>query len=335
MVVPYPMVLEAALLWSLGAVELRWESVAGCPDAVAIGRDLDALLGEGPRAPAVEVTGRLLADRDAYVLHLEVALRGQREARELRANDCVVLARAGVLVVGVTVDALSTVAVTEELGADVPARASAVAEPPVGARPGLVAERRRPAAGPPSPRETPATSAKTRPPQGLTLAASAGLSQGMTPGIAGGLEGQLGWRRGALRVLVGGFHWFSRSSELRPEIGIESALSGGSLRGCIAFERVRLEVPICAGVDLAAMHGGGVGAAVQRRDVRDWWVGVAAGAGLAFWPTRRFALQARAEGVIGARRPAMFLSIDGEAQEAFRMPPVGVRFFVGPIVRVW
>ena len=153
---------------------------------MAIGRELDALLGEDPRPAAIEVTGRLRADRgaDGYVLHLEVALAGQREARELRANDCTVLARAGVLVAAVTVDALA-------------------------------------------------------------------------------------------------------------------------------------------------------GSAVRRRAVADLWVGVAAGTGIAFWATRRFALQARVEGVLGARRPAMFLVIDGEPREAFRMLPVGARLLVGPLVRLW
>jgi len=328
------MILEAALLGSFGAVDLRWESAAGCPDATAVGRDLDTLLHEDARAPRAEVTGRVAAERGAYVLHLEVALAGRREARELRASDCAVLARAGVLVAAVTLDALATAAAVDALAVSAPERpvnlppTSTVPEPLPRARPGSVAE-------PPDSNAEVPESPTTRPPQSGTLAASAGLSQGMTPGLAGGIEGQLGWRRGALRLFVGGFHWFSRSTELEPEVGIEAALSGGSLRGCAAFERARLEVPVCAGIDLAAMHGGGSGRAVRPRPVIDLWVGVAAGAGLVYWATRRFALQARVEGVLGARRPAMYLVIDDEPHEAFRMPPVGLRLLAGPLVRLW
>jgi hypothetical protein len=146
---------------------------------------------------------------------------------------------------------------------------------------------------------------------------------------------ELGWRRGSLRLALAGFHWFSRSIDLQPQVGIEAALSGGSLRGCLAFERARLEVPLCAALDLAAMHGGGTGSAVRRRAATDLWVGVAMGTGLSFWVTRRLALQARLEGVLGARRAAMFLVEDGEPREVFRMPPVGVRLFAGPVVRLW
>lgn len=327
------MLLVAALVSILGAVELRWESAAGCPDAAVVGRDLDALLGERPREDAAEVTGRLEADQSAYVLRLEVARAGRREARELRANDCAVLTRAGVLVVAVTVDALAATAAVDAGAGAAPEDAAGRVPEPVVVAPG------------PPPRST--TVAEPRPSAAAfdlrprsrrgsaTLAASAGIAQGMTPGVAGGIAGQLGWRRGGVQLEAAAFHWFSRSTALRPAVGIESALSGASLRGCVAFERARLEVPLCTGIDLAAMHGGGVGAAVQRRDALDLWVGVAAGAGLAFWPIRRLALRAQAEGVLGARRPAMYLVIEGEPQEVFRMPPVGVRLVVGPMIRLW
>jgi hypothetical protein len=157
----------------------------------------------------------------------------------------------------------------------------------------------------------------------------------MTPGIAGGLEGELAWRLGPVRLAAAGFHWFPRSTELQPQAGIQAALSGGSLRGCLAFARTRLEVPLCAGLDLAAMHGGGIGSSVQPRPVSALWVGLAAGAGVTVWVVERFALQARAEGVLGVWRPAMFLEVDGEPREVFRMPPVGVRLLVGPLVRLW
>ena len=38
---------------------------------------------------------------------------------------------------------------------------------------------------------------------------------------------------------------------------------------------------------------------------------------------------------IAARRAAMFLVIDGEPHDVFRMAPVGVRLWIGPLVRLW
>lgn len=345
------MLLAAALLVGLGSaagrspgpVELRWETVAGCPDRAAIREVLDTMLIDDPSRVEAEVTGRLAMERGAYVLHLEVALAGQREVRELRANDCALLSRAGVLVVAVTLDALATVTAVDTRAVQASADDAGLVPPPVPAPPDERSTGEpRPSTRSRSTAASPVPASAPRPRQpspsragGATLAAGAGVSGGLTPAITGGLEGELGWRRGPLRLALAGFHWFSRSTALQPGVGIEAALSGGSLRGCAAFERGRLEVPLCAGLDLAAMHGGGSGSAVQRRDVLDLWVGVAAGAGIAFWPTRRLGLEARAEGVLGARRPAMFLVIDGQAREAFRMEPVAVRLLAGPIVRLW
>jgi hypothetical protein len=353
--------LAAALLWGLGPlatpsqVELRWESVAGCPDSAVIAEDLDTVLGAGARAHVAEVTGRLAGERGAYVLHLEVALAGHRERRELRANDCALLSRAGVLVVAVTIDALATSASVQAIRstppgdtAQLPAAAGRVPEPDprtpgshVAVEPRASA-RVRPRGEPPEPRAAPRASlAKPDEParsraRGGTLAAHAGVATGMTPGITGGLEVELAWRLGPVRLAAAGFHWFARATELQPGAGIQAALSGGSLRGCVVFTRARLEVPLCAGLDLAAMHGGGIGPSLTPpRDVSDLFVGVAAGAGLTVWVAKRFALQARAEGVLGARRPAMSLQIADEAREAFRIPPVSVRLVAGPLFRLW
>lgn len=346
------MMLDAALLLGLGGpiepapgepapVELRWQAVPGCPDRAAVEQALGALVRADSYAGGAQVSGRLEGELGSYALHLEIALASQREVRELRAHDCTLLARAGVLVAAVTLDALATVASVAAM-TERPAALDRALDVPLPPDPATAPERPRARPRPDVARLEPVTEARPGPtdartarPRSATLGASAGASVGMTPGLAGGLEAELAWRLGSVRLAVSGFHWFSRSTELRPEVGIEAALSGAALRACVVFGRTRLEAPMCFGPALAAMHGGGEGAAVQRRDAAALYVGLAAGAGLAVWVAPRFALQARVEGVLGLRRPAMALRLELEPREAFRMPPVGVQLWVGPLVRVW
>lgn len=341
--------LAAAILWGFGSlgeptrVDLRWETVPGCPDRTRVGEELSTLLGAGTQQDASEAVGRLTGDRGSYRLHLEVVVAGQREVRELRANDCTVLSRAGVLVVAVTLDALATARLVDSASEPIEAaelQVSLVPEPV--AAPATGAEPRTPAA--PVREESPVDVTASGPgsgpgprawARGATLGVGGGVSGGLTPGLAGGLEGELGWRLGPARITAAGFHWFSRSIELQPGVGIEAALSGGSIRGCLAFERARVEVPMCMGLDLAAMHGGGIGSAVRRRDVLDLWVGASAGTGVVAWVSARIALWARADAVLSLRRTAMDLQIEGASREVFRMAPVATRLLIGPMVRLW
>ncbi len=350
------------LLWGMGPVakpvelELRWATAPGCPHATVLRDQLDDLLAvSAPGRSSASASGRLEAEGDGYVLHLEVSASGGHEDRRLRAKDCSVLTTAGALVIAVTVDALATETAVEQ-------QRRSLAEPAVPDGPVVPAEPAAPAgdtrlipgAGVPpapiparaEPVEPSSSTESLEPPRrtsprtprwkrGGTLGASGAVAMGLTPGITGGFEVGIGWRIGPVRWVAAGYHWLSRSTELRSEVGVRSALSGASIRSCLAFERARLEVPLCLGLDLAAMHGAGDGTSVRAQPVRDLWVGSSAGSGLVGWLTDRFALQARVDLVLGLRRPAMFLNIGGTPTEAFRMSPVAARLLVGPVVRLW
>ncbi|MCX4243544.1 hypothetical protein [Paraliomyxa miuraensis] len=341
--------LAAAILWGLGSpgeppgVELQWETVPGCPEQVVVEQELLELLDASPSRDVVQVRGRLTGERGAHRLRLEVVVADRREARTLVAGDCMALSRAGVLVVAVTVDALTTAWRVEN--AAEPREAQPVVPPPsvpdleprpppertaLEPRPTVATEGAEPSAA-----DRVEGSTLPRWPRGGTLSAGGGASIGLTPGLAGGLEGALTWRIGAARLSAAGFHWFSRTTELQPEAGVEAALFGGSLRGCLAFERARWEAPLCTSVELAAMHGGGTGTAVRRREVLALWVGGSVGLGLDLALSARFGLWARVDAVLSMRRPAMFLVVEGQPREAFRISPVGARLFIGPCVRLW
>ena len=324
-------------------VDLHWEAPESCPSAQRVNEELDALLGTNAAARA-RATGSVRGREGAYALQLEIEVADQREHRQLEAADCVLLSRAGVLVIAVTVDALAVRATLEPPPLQAPE--GLVSSPP--ARGDAPRQRSEPTTieappnDPPSARQ-PATSASTpvlstneeRPPTHGTLGASAGVAWGLNPAVAAGVGGEFGFERGPLQLVAAGYHWFSRSTPLQAETGVEAELSGGLLRACLAWSRARFRFPLCAGVDLAAMHGGGIGTAVRRRDVVDLWVAVSAGTGLRVTLTPRFALMARVETSFALRRPAMALIEAGTASTAFRMPSVGVRLTTGPIFRIW
>ncbi|MEM7155983.1 MAG: hypothetical protein AAF799_24235 [Myxococcota bacterium] len=326
------------------SVELRWETVPSCPSRQRVREELGALLG--PAAPAeARAHGTLRGREGAYALQLEIEVGERREQRQLEAADCTLLTRAGVLVIAVTVDALAVRATLEPP----PVQAPKGLVRPTPTEPTTTDQAEVPAAfaappaedSAPEPRSAaaaplgPAPTNDAKPPTHGTLGASAGLAWGLNPALAAGVSGEFGLERGPLQLLVAGYHWFSRSTPQSAQTGVEAALSGGLLRGCFVWSRARFRFPLCGGIDLAAMHGGGVGTAVRRLDVVDLWAAVSAGAGLRVSVSPRFALMARVETSFALRRPAMALLDAETSTTTFRMPEVGVRLTTGPIFRLW
>ncbi len=326
--------------WGLGvlaspAVQWRWEPAAQCPDPATVEALGDALLGASPthtaREPArasLRVEGR----PGDYTLALEVQVAGHHERRRLRAGDCELLARAGVMVVAITVDALAT---AEALPSTPPTDESLppTAAPPPDATissPPAAMTRDRPNAEP-----LPLSSSSPQPPPSprrstaVHLGASTGLGFGLTASGTTGFEAIVGGQLGALRIEAAGYHWLTRPTTLSADTGTESALSGGWIHGCYAWSWTSVDLPLCFGADLAAMHGRGIGSRVSAQSVLDLWIALSAGPGLWFRPTPRLAVFARAEPLLAVRRPAMFLLVDGQPQETFRMPAAGFRVLVG------
>lgn len=348
------MVLGTTLLSSLvGAASpspgsLDWSTAAGCPETAVLEARLDALTPEGPIPERWSARGRIDASHDGYQLRLEVTVEGRVEQRQLRARDCAVLTEAAALMIAVTVDALAATTAVD--------RGSDPAAPPPLTRPAMPPSSFIPEPPSPSiPAPEPASAEPSRPSQTparddevvrsrerprtrggtIGIGIGGGVAVGSTPEVTGGVEGHVGWRLGPVRLIAAGYHWASTSTTLQPGVGVESALTGGLVRGCLALVRARVEVPVCVALDLGAMHGGGVGDQVRARPVRALWVGVSAGSGVTIWISQRFAFHAQGDLVLGARRPAMSLELGGERREVFRMPQVGARLLVGPLVRIW
>jgi len=316
-------------------VRWRWDPAPGCPDVASVVEQSEALLDpREPREP-VEASGQITGRPGAYALQLQIAVGARVERRQLEASDCELLTHAGVLVVAITIDALATAAarpVERAPGPELPAveLPPAPVEPPP-SRPSVAPAATRPDVPAPAPSRA-SIRASTRA-STLYLGLGAGLGWGLSASGTAGFEGIVGGQRGAWRLELAGYHWLSQPASLTADAGTESALSGAWIHACRVWSWRAVDLPLCAGVDLAAVHGRGVGARVEPQEVRDLWIALSAGPGLEFRPIPAFALRARIEPLVALRRPAMFLLVDGRLEQTFRMPNVGLRMVLSNFLR--
>ncbi|MCA9706129.1 MAG: hypothetical protein KDK70_09800, partial [Myxococcales bacterium] len=144
-------------------------------------------------------------------------------------------------------------------------------------------------------------------PHCVALGAGPALQWGPLPRVGVGVSGEVSLLWPRVRLSAGGAFFFARPARVDAAgtLGGDVRLGLGHLRGCGRLGRGSLEVPLCAGLELGALRGQGVGIDVPRED-RLPWVAVGADAGLAWSPVRRFALLAR----VGAAVPLLRQSFE-------------------------
>lgn len=310
---------------------LRWFAPTECPEGAEVWGTAGRLLGEARGAlQRVEFVGAITSIHDGYVLDVTIVIEDRIESRHVPSNDCALLGHVAALLIAIAADAVATARsvpmVTESAN---PSR-GLPGIPTVG-----------PSANPrPTQLDPPATTSgsagdpieRAQRRHSVEGGVDGGLGVGLTPGIGGGVEGYIGWRFGPWRVQALGFHWFEQPQRYDDDAGIVAALSGGGIRFCFALERRWLEVPLCIGLDLAALHGTGFGTAVDAVSYADLWVGLPIGVGFRARLARSFTLGARLELVPILRQPALHLVDEGVPVEVFRAPVAGLRLVLGPSV---
>src|SRR5699024_1986952 len=123
-----------------------------------------------------------------------------------------------------------------------------------------------------------------------TLAASATLDTGALPRPAGGLQLRAGLLTRRLRVELGAIHWLTQRVEISgTTASADLRLTAAQLQACPRLTHKRLEIPLCAGLELGAMHGAGHGLALTSTDRRPWLAALA-DARLLWAPRPRLAL---------------------------------------------
>ncbi|MCB9751927.1 MAG: hypothetical protein H6713_18285 [Myxococcales bacterium] len=336
------LLVAAPLLFATGdapASALEWRAPAPCPTQVELDarvRQLTAV--ERASAAPVHARARVVVTDGVYSVVLELRSPTGASRRELHSASCELLAQASALLYAIAVDPL---AVAESL----PAAASDVPAEPV-------ADPVAPAATMVEP-VTPETSTSVTSPISRAASASAtdrrersrlGLRGGLRPAVSLGyglvpapdvsfaLHASLQGAR--WRVELGGAHTLSRPARLDgfPEVGADVYAWTGSARGCWQpLTRARVELPLCAQLELGAVTASGVGVE-QTRTESTLVLGVGAALALAVPLTPWLAVWLELQGY-GAPRRASF-SIAGSDALVFETASLGVRAAVGLELRL-
>jgi hypothetical protein len=349
----------AAWLWALSVlhtapasaapvdVALAWSAPARCPTARAVQQRLARALADSAADPRGLRARATVTDGEHGVLTLVLELDrddGPVGRRTMQASDCDELATAAVLIVALAVDPNATV---EEPPAEPGPAAPPVPGPPPDDGPPAPPEPAPPPAEPtPVPAATPVpvvrepdATARDRPAPPPTVHAGLRVGAGVSwsvltlasPVITAAATT---WGR-AFRVELGASYWTP------VEVRAADGPAGGRLqqwtvdmRGCGLLRPGPLELPLCGGLDVGAVHGKGVGVTDPRR-VASLRLAFTAGAALVWRPVRwneRVGPFLGAELAVGLVR-ARFRATPAAPGLVYHTPPVGGRVAAGIEVR--
>lgn len=334
---------------------LDWSSPAACPDALTIQHRVEHFMARPWAGEQVRARGQIAATETGWTLTLDLETGGVRDTRVLSDVDCEVLAEGAALMIAMAIDPDSVARVqaeeraAEERQADVAEPAAAGTQVPEPARePEPEAE-----AAPPVARDEPTRiEPKTQPRRSSTeclpgrtglrsdpavlrprcgaLAAAAGGQYGPLPGFGPGVGGRAAilWPR--LRLELAAMHWFSRSARVAGDLGGDLRLTAATVSACGRLGVRRIELPMCGGMELGAMHGRGVNVDRPATD-RVFWSAVVLGPRVGWSPVRRFAISGQADALIPLARYRF--QVRGLGEDVYAVPPVGVRVVAGVELR--
>ncbi|MEM7152856.1 MAG: hypothetical protein AAF799_08435 [Myxococcota bacterium] len=326
-----------------GRPALRWDAPPQCPDERAVTEAVSRYVGRPLASETVTATGRVDTTADGYALELRLTGSGEHtETRAVQDADCALLADVAALMVAIAIDPKATTLAIEmpdpPLQSPDPApiepRDEAPVEPqpepepqpdPAAAPEPPAAEDEPPRAlrscrpGPSGLRHSPRDLRPSCGALGLRVALQAGALPQVGPGI--GLDASLLWPR--VSIVLGASFFFDQPARLEQATALGGDIRSGfgHVRACGRLGWNTLEFPLCGGVEVGALRGVGVGIDTPRDDRLGWFAAVA-DAGLAWSPTRRFALGTRVGPVVPLVRPSFEIAGLGAV---FEPAPVGLR----------
>jgi hypothetical protein len=304
------------------AVEFRWDAPSDCPPEAEVVAELERLLG-GPLAqrtgPRLTAIARVRREADGFDLRLWTVSDDGTLQRSIVHAQCDALAKAGALIAAMAIDpsVLERMAEGTE-AAEVAAEAKTVAEPEPVPEPAPKVEPQ------PEPKALPVVKAepKRRNVRGA-LRVAAGISYGDLPGAGALLRvtPALLWPRARLELEASYGPVREGRFDGAPDRGADLQLATAGLRGCAVLRARKLEFPLCAGFEIGAMYGRGVGYEVSREG-RLLFASLSAGPAIFYVPHPRVAIGALVEGAVHVARPRFI--VEG-AGEVYRAKPASVR----------
>lgn len=295
-------------------VEFRWDAPASCPVEAEVVAELERLLGgplaerKGPRLTAIARVRQELGG--GFDLRLWTVSDEGTLQRSLTHAQCDALARAGALIAAMAIDPSVLERMSEETdAAEVAAEAKTVEDPeplPEPEPPEPTPTPSEPAqpelVQPEPPRPLPEKKKERRVRGGVRL--GAGLSFGDLPGVGAllRLTPALIWPRARLEFEVGYGPLRRARFDDSPDRGADLQLAVGAVRGCPLLHARKFEFPLCAGLEIGALYGRGVGYPITSAG-HQLFVALHLAPGVFYAPHPRVAVGAIVEGAIHVVRP--------------------------------
>ncbi|MCX4242003.1 hypothetical protein [Paraliomyxa miuraensis] len=303
---------------------MEWQAPEGCPEATAVERRVEDLLGRAPEANELRAVGVVHAG-PPWRLELTTSIGGRRQQRTLRGNDCRAVAEAAALILAVSVDPIGVDGSLE--APDVPVLpippVSPVSEAP-GVDPGLAVTPLDEAALP-SPRPPP----RARP--RVHVRVGGGGELGAIPGGTGGVRGGLAVVGERMLLRLEGSYWIDRLAEVGDGTVRRGAVVGlgtVGLQGGVHLGGRRVRVPLVLGLEAGGLRASGVGLVDARRLTLPWFAAVI-GTGVSWSITPRVALWATLEGVVPGARTKVRVGREGGSTIVHEPAVLGGRALVG------
>lgn len=312
----------AMVVLGLGPIEIEWSAPPECPAPAELRASVVQLLGGERTRERVRAEATVVREGEGYAAQLVLAVGEQRSERRLQASGCAALADAVAVVVAVTVDPVQLldedrehVEVAEPIAE--PIAAPVVAPIDVPEIPSV------PVSAP--------TQARARAP-GVHVRVFSGPDFGATPKITGAIGGAIGLRGRWWRAEIDGSFAFARTTSLPSDEDVTAKISRWSIgaRGCGVPTRGRLEVPLCAGVEVGQLVGAGTGQTMARATRARPWIAAVGGPALAIAVVPRLAIVVGADLVVPLWRARFEIG----TQRIHRPQPIGVRGLVGVELRL-
>jgi membrane-associated protease RseP (regulator of RpoE activity) len=254
------------------AVELTWESPAGCPDRPNVEQRIVKLVGPAAKAEVL-VEGRVTVTKTGYHLALTTTREGARGERALDDASCEALADSAALIVAMAIDPAAALAI-EEPAEPVAVVASAdpiESEPPPPSPAVVVAP--PPADVPAIVVRAPERAASVRP--RFLLGGGGEVLGGVFPRAALGAALSAGVLFGPFRVDVGGRFTPSSAHSLSAPSGASGTfeLLVAQARGAYLFTRNAWDLGPTRGVEVGRARGRGHGVSESLEGRAPWFAG--------------------------------------------------------------
>lgn len=318
---------------------LRWEAPPGCPGEAEVRARVVRMTGEeAVRTARLSARGTVREEAPGrWALELELSGETGGGRRSLQAGRCDELAEAGALVVAIAVDpdaALGGGVVPpppEEVGGatgpegqepagdgvanETGPKGQAIAAPVDAADPVQEEAEVEDVEG--TGLKGPVRTDSTWPRVSLRAAGGVSFAR-LLPGPSGAVS---------LVVSVSGRRWRAEIGGLyAPPVPGGTAAIGGlfqvgavELRGCPVLRRGKVEVPLCAGLQIGAMQGRGRGTMlVETSTERSPWLALTLGAALGWRPHPRVGPWLQADAIVALLRPGFVTAGGVRVHEAAR-----------------